>query len=123
MPAGTVRGNIKDFGAGNVLLDEAWYTQLGGGFGPVSEQFVKSASWVKWRELSLSYLLKFKSQNIGFESITFTGTGRNLWLWTEDKTLGQDPETNLTGGSNGRGLQYFNSPNSKSLIFSVNLKF
>jgi hypothetical protein len=39
---------------------------------------------------------------IGIESITFTGTGRNLWLWTEDKTLGQDPETNLTGGSNGR---------------------
>jgi hypothetical protein len=40
-------------GAGNVLLDEAWYTQRGG-FGPVSEQFVKSASWVKWRvELSL----------------------------------------------------------------------
>jgi hypothetical protein len=54
----------------------------------------KSASWVKWRELSLSYLLKFKSENIGIESITFTGTGRNLW-WTEDKTLGQDPETNL----------------------------
>ena len=123
IPAGTVRGNLRDFGAGNVLLDEAWYTQLGGGFGPVSEQFVKSASWVKWRELSLSYLLKVKSEKIGIESITFTGTGRNLWLWTEDKTLGQDPETNLTGGSNGRGLQYFNSPNSKSIIFSVNLKF
>jgi hypothetical protein len=40
-------------------------------------------------------------------------------LWTEDKTLGQDPETNLTGGSNGRGLQYFNSPNTK-IIFSLN---
>jgi hypothetical protein len=33
--------------------------------------------------------------------------GRNLWLWTE-ADLGQDPETNLTGNSNGRGLQYFN---------------
>jgi TonB-linked SusC/RagA family outer membrane protein len=123
IPAGTVRGNLRDFGAGNVLLDEAWYTQLGGGFGPVSEQFIKSASWVKWRELSLSYLLKFTNKKIGIESISFTGTGRNLWLWTEDKTLGQDPETNLTGGSNGRGLQYFNSPNSRSIIFSVNLKF
>jgi hypothetical protein len=67
--------------------------------------------------------VRIKNQKIGIESITFTGTGRNLWLWTEDKTLGQDPETNLTGGSNGRGLQYFNSPNSKSIIFSVNLKF
>jgi TonB-linked SusC/RagA family outer membrane protein len=122
IPAGTVRGNVTDFGAGNVLLDQSWYQSLGGGFGPVGEQFVKSASWMKWRELSLSYNLNLKSKNIGVESITFTGTGRNLWLWTE-ADLGQDPESNLTGGSNGRGLQYFNAPNTKSIIFSVNLKF
>nr|WP_315172104.1 hypothetical protein [uncultured Flavobacterium sp.] len=119
---GTVRGNLRDFGAGPVLLDQAWYTSLGGGFGPVGEQFVKSASWIKWRELSLSYNLNLSKKNLGVESITFTGTGRNLWLWTE-ADLGQDPESNLTGGSNGRGLQYFNAPNTKSLIFSVNLKF
>ena len=119
---GTVRGNLKDFGAGPVLLDQSWYQSLGGGFGPVSEQFVKSATWVKWRELSLSYKLNLTNKNLGLESITFTGTGRNLWLWTE-ADLGQDPESNLTGGSNGRGLQYFNAPNTKSLIFSVNLKF
>ena len=120
---GTVRGNLRDFGAGPRLLDQSWYTSLGGGFGPVSEQFIKSASWIKWRELSLSYNLDLNNKNYGIQSITFTGTGRNLWLWTEAKDLGQDPETNLTGGSNGRGLQYFNAPNSKSLIFSVNLKF
>ena len=120
---GTVRGNLVDFGSGPRLLDQSWYQSLGGGFGPVAEQFVKSASWVKWRELSLSYNLNLSKKNLGIESITFTGTGRNLWLWTEAKNLGQDPETNLTGGSNGRGLQYFNAPNSKSLIFSVNLKF
>lgn len=123
IPVGIIRGNLRDFGAGNVLLDQSWYQSIGGGFGPVGEQFVKSASWVKWRELSLSYLLKFKDSKIGAESITFTGTGRNLWLWTEAKDLGQDPETNLTGGSNGRGLQYFNSPNTKSILLSVNLKF
>lgn len=123
IPAGTVRGNLHDFGGGNVLLDQSWYTSLGGGFGTVSEHFIKSSSWVKWRELTLSYLLKFKDSKVGVESITFSGTGRNLWLWTEAKDLGQDPESNLTGGSNGRGLQYFNSPNTKSFIFSVNLKF
>ncbi len=120
---GTIRGNLRDFGAGPRLLDQTWYTALGGGFGPVGEQFVKSASWIKWRELSLSYNLDLKDKKYGIQSITFTGTGRNLWLWTEAKDLGQDPETNLTGGSNGRGLQYFNAPNSKSLIFSINLKF
>jgi hypothetical protein len=45
--------------------------------------------------------VRIKKSKNRIESITFTGTGRNLWLWTEDKTLGQDPETNLTGGSNG----------------------
>jgi TonB-linked SusC/RagA family outer membrane protein len=123
IPAGTVRGNIVDFGGGPVLLDQSWYQGLGGGFGPVAEQFVKSATWVKWRELSLSYYIPLTKSKLGIESITFRGTGRNLWLWTEDKTLGQDPESNLTGGSNGRGLQYFNSPNTKSFILSVNLKF
>jgi hypothetical protein len=38
------------------VLDQSWYQSLGGGFGPVSEQFVKSAQ-VKLRELSLSYKL------------------------------------------------------------------
>jgi TonB-linked SusC/RagA family outer membrane protein len=123
IPTGVRRGNLKDFGAGEVLLDQSWYQGLGGGFGPVAEQFVKSASWIKWRELTLSYLMKFKTPKIGVESITFSGTGRNLWLWTEADDLGQDPETNLTGGTNGRGLQYFNSPNTKSFVFSVNLKF
>jgi hypothetical protein len=124
-PAGsTVRGNIRDFGGGPVLLDQSWYQSIGGGFGPVGSQFVKSASWVKWRELTFSYKFKFKEdQMLGFDSVTVSGTGRNLWLWTEDKTLGQDPESNLTGNSNGRGLQYFNNPNTKSLIFSINIKF
>jgi hypothetical protein len=57
------------------------------------------------RELSLSYKLNLTNKNLGLESVTFTGTGRN---WTE-ADLGQDPETNLTGNSNGRGLQYFNA--------------
>jgi TonB-linked SusC/RagA family outer membrane protein len=123
-PAGTaVRGNIVDFGGGPVLLNQSWYQGLGGGFGPVAEQFVKSASWVKWRELTLSYKLSVTKLKIGLESVTFSATGRNLWLWTEAKDLGQDPETNLTGNSNGRGLQYFNHPNTKSYVFSVNLKF
>jgi hypothetical protein len=32
-----------------------------------------------------------------------------------------DPELNLTGVSNGRGLDYFTNPGTKSFIFSVRL--
>ena len=121
----SVRGNIVDYGAGPRLANQSWYTGLGGGFGAVAEQFVKSATWVKLREATLAYRLPNNSilEKTGIDGITLSLTGRNLWLWTEDKTLGQDPESNLTGGSNGRGLQYFNSPNTKSIIFSLNLKF
>lgn len=125
-PDGTisVRGNIEDFGGGPVLLNQSWYAGLGGGFGAVAEQFIKSASWVKLREVTFSYSLNNKyTEKAGLEGISISATGRNLWLWTEDKTLGQDPETNLTGGSNGRGLQYFNSPNTRSFMLSLNLKF
>jgi len=119
----TVRGNIKDFGAGNVLLDQAWYTGLGGGFGPVAEQFIYDASWVRLRELSLSYQLPAsicKALHIPGASIGFTG--RNLALWTNAPELGVDPETNLTGVSNGRGLDYFNNPGTKSYIFNLSVK-
>ena len=120
----SVRGNIQDFGGGPVLLNQAWYQGNGGGFGPVAEQFIKSATWVKFRELGLSYSLNSKYLNhTGVSAITLSLTARNLWLWTEDKTIGQDPESNLTGGSAGRGLQYFNHPNTKSYLGSINIKF
>jgi hypothetical protein len=48
-------------------------------------------------------------------------TGRNLALWTD--YTGVDPETNLTGVSNGRGLEYFNNPSTRSYIFSIRFNY
>lgn len=120
----TVRGNLHNFGGGNVLLDQAWYSGVGGGFGPVGEQFVKPASWVKWRELTLSYNFsnKILKEKVGFESAQISLTGRNLWFWNESD-IGIDPESNLTGASNARGLQYFNHPVSKSYLVTLKLNF
>lgn len=117
----TVRGSLHDFGAGNVWLNQAWYQSLGGGFGPVSEQFIKDASWTRLRELSINYDLPeniCKMIHVPGASIGFTG--RNLWLYTAFK--GVDPETNLTGVSNGRGLDYFTNPGTKSFIFNIKVK-
>ena len=121
----SVRGNIANFGAGDVLLNESYYQSIGGGFGPVAEQFIKDASWIKLREISLGYAFSQSNllKNTGVDELSFTVTGRNLWLWLKDESLGQDPESNLTGGSNGRGLQYFNHPNTRSILASINVKF
>jgi len=42
-------------------------------------------------------------------------------LWTPYQ--GIDPDTNLTGSTNGRGLDYFQNPNTKSYIFKLTVAF
>ncbi len=120
----TVRGNVQDFGAGPVLLDENWYTGRGGGFGPVGTQFFRDATWIKLREVSAGYTFKGKTFGVSkIKSIYFGITGRNLYLWTKDKAWNIDPESNLSGSSKGRGLQYFNHPTTKSFIFTTTINF
>ncbi|MEQ9438324.1 MAG: SusC/RagA family TonB-linked outer membrane protein [Cyclobacteriaceae bacterium] len=124
IPAGsTVRGNIEDFGAGPVLLDQDYYTTLGSGFSSLKEQFVYDASWTRLREVTLGYSLNSSAfrERTKLQSVTFSVTGRNLWLLTD--VVGVDPETNLTGTSNGRGMDYFNSPGTQSFIFSLSVNY
>jgi hypothetical protein len=52
------------------------------------------------------------------KGITIGFVGRNLLLWTKYK--GVDPETSLVGGNKAQGLDYFNSPGTKS--YGINLK-
>ncbi len=125
-PAGVpVRGNIKDFGAGPVLLEQSWYTGKGGGFGssPINELAVQDASWVRLREVSLGYSInsdKFKKAT-KLSSIDFTLTGRNLALWTD--VVGVDPEINQSGVANGFGIDYFTNPTTSSFVFSVKINY
>lgn len=121
IPAGTqFRGNVVDFGAGPVAADAEWYLGNGGGFGEIDEQFVEDASWTRLREVTLSYALPATMlDGIGLSNVSVGITGRNLILWSG--FTGADPDTNLTGASRGRGLNYFNNPGSRSVLF--NLKF
>lgn len=119
----TFRGKLQDFGGGNVALDQDWYQTLGGGFGPVSSQFIYDASWTRLRELTLSYRLDSK----GFQEASKLGSievgvsGRNLFLWSPFQ--GVDPDTNLTGPTNGRGLDYFTNPGTRSIVFSLKVSY
>lgn len=124
IPAGTtVRGNLKDFGAGPVLLDESWYTTLGSGFGSLKQQFVEDGSWTRLRQLSLSYRLDSEAfrKATKLQSAEFSVTGRNLFLWT--KVAGIDPDTNLSGGPAGRNMDYFNTPGTRSYLFTIKVNY
>jgi TonB-linked SusC/RagA family outer membrane protein len=107
-----------------VPLDQNWLS-LGNGngfFGDNTEDFVEDASWVRLRNVSLSYAVpasKLRSAKIA--GLTFGISARNLWLST--KYTGVDPETNLLGAANAQGLDYFNMPNTKGVTASLNLNF
>lgn len=105
-----------------VKLDQNYYTYVGGGF-TINEPFVEDASWVRLRELSLSYSIPTKALNQTkfIKGVTFGFVGRNLLLWTKYK--GVDPETSLVGGQKAQGLDYFNNPGTKSYGINFKLTF
>ena len=125
IPAGTTfRGSIEDFGAGPVALNQSWYNDIGGGFGSATgAQFFEKGTRTRLREISIGYTLsgaKF-TQKTKLQSIDFSISGRNIVLWTKYK--GIDPETNLEGPSNGRGIDYFNNPSTRSYLFSIKINY
>ena len=122
--AGTpFRGAIQDFGAGPVALTQSWYTDLGGGFGPAASQFIEDGTRSRLREVSLAYSIKNEKlkKKAKISSIDVSLTGRNLALSTQYS--GIDPETNVTGPSNGRGLDYFNNPSTRSYLFTIKINY
>ncbi len=127
IPAGTtVRGNVEDFGAGPVLLDEAWYRHgIGGGFGDNQAYnfSIADATFTKLREVTLSYTItRDKMKNIlPIGGITIGATARNLFNW--NNIDGIDPETSQTGVGNGLGLEYFTNPQTRSYLFSLSVDF
>ena len=128
IPSGTfVRGNIHNFGGGDVLLDETWYRHgIGGGFGDNQAYnfAVKDATYSRLRELSISYTLTSQAfrDKTKLSSVTFRWTGRNLWAKYKE-LVGIDPAVNQAGVANGFGLDYFTNPSTKSYLFTVSVNF
>ena len=112
-------------GAGTeVILDQdSWYTGLGSGFNGPASQFIEDGSYVKLRELSVSY--KFDHPKIkkwtGLSDIDVRVSGRNLVTWTD--YTGIDPETNLFGTLNRQGFDYFNNPQVRSYVLTLRLNY
>jgi TonB-linked SusC/RagA family outer membrane protein len=113
-------------GAGtNVFLDQnTWYAfGLGNSFNGPDAQFVEDGSYVKLREVAVSYNLRHPALTrwTGLSDIDIRVSGRNLVTWT--KYTGIDPETNISGNENWRGLDYFNNPQTRSCVFTLRLNY
>jgi hypothetical protein len=114
-------------GAGKVAFStptqwQTWFNGNGGGFGPQGAQFVEDGSFVKLRELGVTYTAdqSWVRSLTGFSSADIRFAGRNLKTWT--KYTGFDPEANLGGAEFlTQGLDYFINPQTRSFVFSISL--
>lgn len=113
-------GPVAGPGAGTpVTIDQAWFQGLGSGFGPVASQFIEEGSFVKLREVAITYDADhaFIQRSLGVQSLRVTLAGRNLATWTDYK--GIDPDTNLGGAEvNLQGIDYFNNPSTRTFVLT-----
>jgi TonB-linked SusC/RagA family outer membrane protein len=130
----TCSGNLKVFGtdlapgpvvgpgAGPAVpIGQNWYQRgLGSGFSAQSAQFIEDGSYVKLREIAVTFTAPGSiARRFGSTSMNLRFAGRNLKTWTD--YTGIDPETNLTGTSPLRGQDYFNNPQTRQFSVSLSL--
>lgn len=88
------------------------------------EAFIQDGTYIKLRTASLTYRLDTSLlKKTIIKSLSFSVTGRNLWIYSPHFT-GADPEVSSWGTGNGDvGVYAFSSPTSRSINFSIKVGF
>lgn len=96
---------------------------LNGARNAVKDYFYEDASFLRLRNVTLSYDIASVAKMKFIKKLQVVLTGRNLWTVT--KYTGMDPETNSGSSNSGfdRGVDYVSTPNSKTYQFGVNIGF
>jgi len=89
----------------------------------VAENYLEDGSWIRLRNISLSYTLDPKLLNkLPIKGATFVLSGYNLWISTDYS--GFDPETSMFGAeSNAQGFTGVTTPGTKSYSVGIKLTF
>jgi len=92
----------------------------------ISEENVYDASYIKFRQLALSYSIgdKVLDKAKFIKSATFSLVGRNLFFITNGlDLLGLDPESIYTASNGDVGIEYAALPSTRSYGFNLSVKF
>lgn len=114
-PEGTPNGTPVNFAGDGSLAGNRWVRYGAPG---VAEDYIERASWFRLRQVDLTYT--FGRNGLGrfrLDRLSVSVFAQNPWLRT--RYAGVDPETGLSGNANGRGLDYFNTPNVRSFGASL----
>lgn len=102
-----------------VLISDATYYTNNNGNRDIAERFVEDGSWVRLRDVTLSYSLpKSLVSKIKLRDLSLGIYGRNLLLFTGYS--GVDPETNFAGPNTSIGVDAFGTPTTRSYGVSLN---
>ena len=86
-------------------------------------EFVYDASYVKLREVSLSYSLpKSFVSKLNIQNATLSFVGSNLWIMYKNLPYA-DPETGLGGARNVQGFSTGALPSTRDFSFNLKLQF
>ena len=113
------KGVTLDGKANTAIIPASQYYKTLNNF---DEAWIYSSSFIKLREVKLSYDLPGKwMESIHFVGATVSLVGRNLWI-IHRNVPNVDPETAFNTG-NGQGLEDLSLPGTRSYGINVNFKF
>ncbi len=88
----------------------------------IFENFIEDGSFIKLREITLSYALPQKLvSKTKLEGLSFYVTGRNLWIKSDFSY--KDPEGNLLGNTNAQGFYHAVTPGTRGITVGLNVNF
>lgn len=91
-----------------------------------STRWMRDGDHIRLKEAKLSYSFGSVLRDSGIDNLTLYVRGVNLWIYTFDKNLTFDPESNSNGAGaswQGKGLYDYTSPIMRSFSFGVSLDF
>lgn len=105
---------------GKLIPAKEFYQTIGGGTGVMS-QYVYDATNVRLSELTFGYDFPVQKWCKWIKGLNVSFVGRNLWMLYKKAPF--DPELTANTGTYNQGIDYFMQPSTRTLGFSVKVKF
>lgn len=122
---GVLNAGVAPDGTPNTVMSQnpGTYSNNYGYQAQPAKAFVYDASYVKLREVSISYNFpKSMFEGTFVNSATFSLLGSNLWIISKNLPYA-DPESGLSSGSKSKGYSVGSLPTTRDIGFNLTFKF
>ncbi|MCP4176393.1 MAG: hypothetical protein GY756_01345 [bacterium] len=116
--SGQINTTAVDFAnPANGLAGNKWYNY---GIGGVAEEAIEDGTWIRLKQIAVSYTKRFKKFKF-IRNIELKLFANNLWINT--KYSGSSPISYFNNYAQGKGIDYFNMPDTKEIGLRISLTF